>query len=113
MRELLVNMPEKMEKFETSKEALIMSRAADYLTPRNLPLTVKGWIETGYNHDPRMEMTDIVKATTYNDIYKFYQDNVQNRPIIIMITGNKNDVDMEALKQYGEVKLINFDEIYK
>lgn len=113
MRELLVNMPEKMEKFETSKEALIMSRAADYLTPRNLPLTVEGWIETGYNYDPRMEMTDVVKATTYNDIYKFYQDNVQNRPIIIMITGNKNDVDMEALKQYGEVKLINFDEIYK
>ena len=113
MRELIVDMPEKMEKFDTSKEALIMSRAADYITPRNIPSNVMSWIEQGFDHDPRIETTNIIKEVSYDDIYKFYHDKVQNRPIIIMITGNKKDVDMKALEKYGEVRMVKFDEIYK
>ena len=113
MRELLVDMPEKMEKFDTSKEALIMSRAADYIAPRNIPSSVISWVEQGYDHDPRIEATNIIKETSYNDVEKFYHDKVQNRPIVIMITGNKKDVDMKALEKYGEVRMVKFDEIYK
>ncbi|MBR3915462.1 MAG: hypothetical protein IKJ64_07070, partial [Bacteroidales bacterium] len=59
------------------------------------------------------EATNIIKETSYDDVEKFYHDKVQNRPIVIMITGNKKDVDMKALEKYGEVKMIKFDEIYK
>ena len=113
MRELLVDMPEKMEKFDTSKEALIMSRAADYITPRNIPSIVMSWVEQGYDHDHRIETTNIIKETSYDDIEKFYQDKVQNRPVIIMIAGNKRNVDMKALEKYGELRMVKFDEIYK
>ncbi|MBQ8223688.1 MAG: insulinase family protein [Bacteroidales bacterium] len=113
MRALIVDMPEKMEKFDTSKDALIMSRAADYISPRNIPSTVSYWIENGYDHDPRIEITNYIKETDYEDIYKFYQEKVQNRPIVIMIAGNKKKVDMKALEKYGEVKMVKFDEIYK
>lgn len=113
MRALIVDMPEKMEKFDTSKEALIMSRAADYIMPDNMPSSVKSWIEMGYDHDPRIETTNYIKETSYDDIEKFYQDKVQDRPIVIMIVGNKKDVDMKALEKYGEVRMVKFDEIYK
>lgn len=113
MRALIVDMPEKMEKFDTSKEALIMSRAADYIMPGNMPSSVKSWIEMGYDHDPRIETTNYIKETSYDDIEKFYQDKVQDRPIVIMIVGNKKDVDMKALEKYGEVRMVKFDEIYK
>ncbi len=113
MRALIVDMPEKMEKFNTSKEALIMSRAANYIMPGNMPLSVKSWVEMGYDHDPRIETTNYIKETSYDDIEKFYQDKVQDRPIVIMIVGNKKDVDMKALEKYGEVRMVKFDEIYK
>lgn len=113
MRALIVDMPEKMEKFDTSKDALIMSRAADYISPRNIPSTVSYWIENGYDHDPRIEITNYIKETDYEDIYKFYQEKVQNRPIVIMIAGNKKKVDMKALEKYGELRMVKFDEIYK
>ncbi len=113
LRGLIIDMPERMEKFDTSKEALIMSRAADYISPRNLTSTVANWIETGYDSDPRIEATNYIKGITYEDIYKFYQEKVQNRPIVIMIAGNKKSVDIEKLKQYGEVKFLKFEEIYK
>ena len=113
MRELLVDMPEKMEKFDTSKEALIMSNAAEYIAPRNIPSIVMSWVEQGYDHDHRIETTNIIKETSYDDIEKFYQDKVQNRPVIIMIAGNKRNVDMKALEKYGELRMVKFDEIYK
>ena len=106
-------MPEKMEKFDTSKEALIMSRAADYIPPRRMPSAVMTWIEEGYDHDPRIETTNIIKETSYDDIEKFYQDKVQNRPIVIMIAGNKKNVDIKALEKYGKVKFLKFKDIYK
>ena len=113
LRGLIVDMPERMEKFDTSKEALIMSRAADYVAPRRLPSTVAYWIETGYGSDPRIDETNYIKGITYEDIYKFYQEKVQGRPIVIMIAGNKKDVDIKALEKYGEVKFLKFSEIYK
>ena len=111
--ELIVNMPEKMEKFDTSKEALIMSRAADYIPSRRMPSAVMTWIEEGYDHDPRIEITNIIKETSYDDIEKLYQDKVQNRPIVIMIAGNKKNVDIKALEKYGKVKFLKFKDIYK
>ncbi|MBR4155124.1 MAG: insulinase family protein [Bacteroidales bacterium] len=113
LRGLIVDMPERMEKFDTSKEALVMSRAADYVAPRRLPSTVAYWIETGYDSDPRIDVTNYIKGITYEDIYKFYQEKVQGRPIVIMIAGNKKDVDIKALEKYGEVKFLKFDQIYK
>ena len=113
MRDLIVNMPEKMEKFDTSKDALIMSRAADYITPRNIPTSVVAWLESGYDSDPRIDATNYIKGITYEDVNKFYQEKVQNRPIIIMIAGNKKNVDMKALEKYGEVRMVKFDEMYK
>lgn len=113
MRELIVDMPKKMEKFETSKDALIMSNAADYIAPRDIPATAMSWVEMGYNYDPRIETTNYIKGISYEDIQKFYEEKVQNRPIIIMITGNKKDVDMKALEKFGKVKEVKFGDIYK
>lgn len=113
MRELIVDMPKKMEKFETSKDALIMSNAADYVAPRDIPATAMSWVEMGYNYDPRIETTNYIKGISYEDIQKFYEEKVQNRPIIIMITGNKKDVDMKALEKFGKVKEVKFSDIYK
>lgn len=113
MLELIVNMPEKMEKFNTSKDALIMSRAASYISPRYIPYNVISWTEMGYDHDPRMETTKYIKETSYEDIYEFYQSKIQNHPIVIMISGNKKDMNLKALKQYGEVKELKLKDVYK
>ena len=113
LRGLITDMPERIEKFNASKDALIMSRASDYVGFRNIPSNVSSWLEQGYNHDPRKEVTEIIKKTEYKDVYKFYQKNVANRPIIIMMSGNKKQFDLKALEKYGEVKELKYKEIFK
>ena len=113
LRGLITDMPERMEKFNASKDALIMSRASDYIGFRQMPISVSYWLEQGYKEDPRQKTTDIIKKTEYKDVYEFYKKNVADRPVIIMMSGNKKQIDMKALEKYGTVKELKYKEIFK
>jgi len=113
LRGLITDMPERLEKFNASKDALIMSRASDYVGFRAMPATVSTWVEQGYDHDPRLETTEIIKNTEYKDVYDFYKRNVANRPVIIMMSGNKKQFDLKDLGKYGEVKELKYKEIFR
>lgn len=113
LRGLITDMPERLEKFNASKDALIMSRASDYVSFRSIPSQVSTWMEQGYNHDPRMEYTDIIKKTEYKDVYDFYKKYVADRPIVIMMSGNKKQIDLKALEKYGEMKELKYKEIFR
>ena len=113
LRGLITDMPERMEKFNASKDALIMSRASEYVGFRSIPTTVSSWVEQGYDHDPRLETTEIIKNTEYKDVYDFYKRNVADRPVIIMMSGNKKQIDFKDLNKYGNVKELKYKEIFR
>ena len=113
LRGLITDMPERMEKFNASKDALIMSRASNYISFRNMPQTVSSWFEQGYNHDPRIETTEIIKRTEYSDVFSFYEKFIANKPVIIMMSGNGKQIDMKSLEKYGTVKKLKYKEIFR
>ena len=113
LRGLITDMPERLEKFNASKDALIMSRASDYVGFRSLPAQVSTWLEEGYDHDPRMEYTNLIKKTEYKDVDDFYKKFVADRPIVIMMSGNKKQIDVKALEKYGTVKELKYKEIFR
>ena len=113
LRGLITDMPERLEKFNASKDALIMSRASDYVGFRSIPSQVSTWVEQGYDHDPRIEITNIIKKTEYKDVYDFYKRNVADRPIVIMMSGNKKQFDLKGLEKYGAIKELKYKEIFR
>ena len=113
LRGLITDMPERLEKFNASKDALIMSRASNYVGFRDIPESVCTWVEQGYDHDPRLGVTEIIRNTEYKDVYDFYKRNVADRPIIIMMSGNKKQIDVKALEKYGTVIELKYKEIFK
>ena len=113
LRGLITDMPERMEKFNASKDALILSRASNYVTFRNIPRTAASWVEQGYNYDPRIDVTNIIKKTEYQDVQRFYERFIKNKPIVIMMSGNGKQIDMKALGKYGTVKKLKEKDIFK
>lgn len=113
MRDLIVDMPERMEKFNASKEALLMSRSSSYVTFRNMPASVQSWEEQGYDHDPRLEVTELIRGMQYEDVYDFYTRVVRDRPVVIMMSGNLKQVNAKDLSQYGKVTLLKYKDIVK
>ncbi len=109
---LITDMPERMEKFNASKDALLLSRASDYIGFRDIPSSVSYWREMGYNKDPRQETTNIIKNTEFKDIFDFYERNIADRPVIIMMSGNKKQFDLKALEKYGTVNILKGKDIF-
>ena len=109
---LIKDMPERIEKFNASKEALLKSRASSYITFRNKPFTVHSWVKRGYDHDPRAEFTEIIRKAGYKDVESFYNRMIKDRPVVIMMSGPK-DINKKALSQYGKVTKLKYKQIIK
>ncbi len=109
---LIKDMPERVEKFNASKEALLKSRASNYITFRNKPSSVRYWMWKGYDHDPRAEVTEIIRKAEFKDVISFYNRMIKDRPVIIMMSGPKS-VKAKDLAKYGEVTKLKYKNIFK
>lgn len=113
MRELITDMPIREEKFNASKEALLKSRASNYIGFRNKPSTVRYWITQGYDHDPRQETTELIRKATFDDVLGFYNRNIKGRPVVIMMSGNTKKLNKKELGNFGEVTKLKYKDIFK
>ena len=109
---LIKDMPERIEKFNASKEALLKSRASQYYTFRSKPGMVQYWMKKGYDHDPRAEVTEIIRKAEFKDVMRFYERNIKDRPVVIMMSGPKK-VNKKELAKYGKVTKLKYKDIFK
>ena len=112
-KDLIVNMPVRMEKFNASKEALLKSRSSDYVNFRSLPGTVQNWMKKGYDHDPRGEATEIIRKASFDDVQSFYDRMIKGRPVVIMMSGNEKKIDKKELGKFGAVTKLKYKQIIK
>ena len=112
-KDLIVNMPVRMEKFNASKEALLKSRASDYVGFRNMPSSVQNWMKKGYDHDPRGEVTEIIRNTSFEDVQGFYNRMIKDRTVVIMMSGNEKQIDKKELAKFGAVTKLKYKDIVK
>lgn len=109
---LIKDMPERIEKFNASKEALLKSRASNYFGFRSKPGIVHTWMKQGYDHDPRAEFTEIIRKAEFKDVVGFYNRMIKGRPVVIMMSGPKK-VSTKELAKYGEVTKLKYKNIFK
>ena len=112
-KDLIVDMPVRMEKFNASKEALLKSRASNYIDFRNIPSSVQSWVKKGYDHDPRGEVTELIRKANFDDVQGFYNRMIKDRPVIIMMSGNEKKIDKKELGKFGAVTRLKYKQIIK
>ena len=112
-KDLIVNMPVRMEKFNASKEALLKARASDYVSFRNMPSSVQNWMKKGYDYDPRADVTEIIRKTSFEDVQSFYNRMIKDRPVVIMMSGNQKQINKKELGKFGEVTKLKYKQIIK
>ena len=61
----------------------------------------------GYTDDPAKENLPKVDALTFDDIVKFYEDNIKDKPYCISIMGNPKNIDLKRLEKFGKVVKLN------
>ena len=77
-----------------------------------MSLSVRGWQKQGYETDPRKTKKDVYDRASFDDIKKFYDRYIKDKPITITIVGNKDKIDMEELSEFGKVIELKTEDIF-
>ena len=114
VRDLMLNFPERPEKFDNSKDYLISVRNSNYITFRSLPGTYRYLVEEEKtDKDNRSEITDEVNRMSFEDLKDFHKRYVEGRPLVIVISGNAKKFDLENLGKYGKIQEVKFKDMIK
>ena len=111
-KDLALNMPEKPDRLEQIKSGLIKSINSNRPRFRTYPSWVSGWVKRGYTDDPRKNWVKYYESMAFDEIIKFQKENISGRPMVITMLTDKKRVDMEKLKEYGEIITLKKKDIF-
>ncbi len=112
MMELMSNMPEAEEQFTAAKEATLKKLAAQRITKSNIFWSYERLKRLGYDNDNREELYNTIKDMTMEDLRDFFNQNIKGENYNVMVIGNKNDVDMQALSKLGVIQEMDIDYLF-
>ncbi|GHU70127.1 peptidase M16 [Bacteroidia bacterium] len=72
----------------------------------------EAWRLRGYTESPAKTHQMAIDQLTFDDLVKFYEENVKGKPIAISIVGNPKNIDLKALERYGKVTKISTSRIF-
>lgn len=110
--DLFDNMPVSPQNFDIAKQSLI----SGYRTSR----TTKMGIINSYLSDKKMnrpanyrqETYKAIQNITMDDIISFNKKYIKGKKRTVVVLGNENEVDMQALKAYGNVQKLTLEQIF-
>mgnify|MGYP001627285489 CR=1 FL=1 len=113
MVDLIKRMPEKQDRLDGIKSGLKDVAYASRPGFRSLSSTVSKWKDFGFSQDPFQMFIPYYEQLSFDDITKFYRENVLALPVSIAIVGNKKDIDLKALEAYGTVIILEEKDIVR
>ena len=109
---LLTDMPQYPNKMENIKSFLKGSALVEKPNFRNASQVYESWKRRGYTQSPAKTSMDAIDNMTFEDIVKFYEENIKGRPIAIAIVGDPKKIDEKALSKYGKVTKLSTSRLF-
>lgn len=103
--DLLNEMPNDSSKMNAVRAALKQAQQTAKPSMRNKAYTFEYWTRLGYTDDPARVNADKVDNLTYEDIESFYKENIQGKPVTIILMGDPKKIDLKALQTKLDCKV--------
>ena len=113
MMQLITDMPERPERIDLVRGALVRGQETESPPFRELQDTVDDWKVLGYTGDPRRELGVAYEALTFDTIEAFYREHVAGRPVSIMVVGDPRKVRPKDLRKYGKLVRVREGSLYR
>ncbi len=97
--DILNNMPVDKENMDALRAMLKQNAQTAKPSMRNKAATFEAWQRLGYKEDPAKVNADKIDALTFEDIETFYKQNIQGKPVTIILMGDPKKIDLKAIQQ--------------
>ncbi|MCK4663886.1 MAG: insulinase family protein [Bacteroidales bacterium] len=112
MLDLMNNMPDAEEQFNSSKETIIKKIETERIIKSNIFWTYQRNLDRGINYDIRKDVYEKMKTTTPEEFEKFFNEHIKDKKYTYLILGNKENIDMEMLSKIGKAKELTLEDIF-
>ena len=119
--DILTDMPKDSANFEALRAALKQAGQTAKPSMRSKAATYEYWTRLGYKEDPAKVNAKKIDELTFNDIEKFYEENIKGKPVTVILMGDPKKIDLKAIEKkigckvtkLSPAKLFNsVDELY-
>jgi predicted Zn-dependent peptidase len=110
--EIIEEMPRSEQAFELSKSGILANLESQRTTKSNILWSYIEAEKFGLEQDINKTLYEGIKALSLDDIVKFQQEFIKNRPYSYCILGDKNDLDMKFIRSLGKIKFLSQEEIF-
>ena len=110
--EILDEMPQSEQAFGIAKEALTKRLASQRTTKFGL---INAWLtaqQRGIDYDLNERIYNALPNITLQDIVKFEQEQMADKPYRYVILGDEKELDMKGLQEFGPIKRVSTEEIF-
>ena len=109
---LVTDMPQNPDRIDNVKTYLRQEALTTHPDFRSKAQYLTALEHIGYKGDPAQENLPKIDALTFDDIVKFYEQNIKGRKYCIGIIGNSKMIDTEKLEKYGKVVKLNKNRLF-
>jgi hypothetical protein len=110
--DLLTDMPQYPDRLSNIKNYLMETATDEKPNFRNASQVYQQWKLKGYSKSPAETNTPAYNNLTFDDIVKFYNENIKGRPIVIGIVGDPKMIDEKVLAKYGKVIKLSTSKVF-
>lgn len=111
--DLMRNPPESDQHFNRARQALENMYRTDRVTFRNVFGTMEAWHDWGFANDPRPQFFAQLSKTQLKDMMAFLKQRVASKPLVFAIVGDREKVNLPALKKLAPVEEVNVSQLFK
>lgn len=110
---LIREMPLRPERVDDLKQNIRNQINNEYPGFRQISSKIAAFSREGYTDDPNEGYLNGIRTMGMDDIVRFYEKNVQGRPVVYSIVGNSKHIDMTTLASFGTIVKLAKKDIYK
>lgn len=111
-KQIVDTMPQNQAAFDLAKQSLIKSLQSARTTKFGVISSYLFYKNQGIDYDLNKLIYEALPSLTLQDIVKFGQENMVNKPYRMMILGNEKDLDMKSLEEIAPIKRLSQEEIF-
>ena len=112
MNELLTELPESPQVVGVAKANIRKSLETDRITDENILFNYVNAKRRGLDYDIRKTTFSDMEKMNFEDIRKFHESELKNKPFTYCIVASEKNVKEEDLKKFGELNKLSLTEIF-
>ena len=112
MTDLIANMPVAENSFLASKNGILNQIQTERITKAGILFNYQAAQKLGLNYDIRKYVYEQISKMTMTDLQNFHQSYIQNGDYTVLVLGDKDKIDLESLKKYGDVEFLTLEDIF-